>query len=124
MLGINSETPDDSLTDPVQILRRLRNCEDLIPRDQQEFIEPYEKDESSSQGSSEMFQEWRAKKAAKRKEAQEKMAEYPVFAPVYKESETSLQIVVTEMENSPGPRQQPMTVGGVRLNRDDSRSFI
>jgi hypothetical protein len=73
VLGVNSSNyydfPDESLFNPIKIFQGLREYEDLIPRAKQKIIEPYDKEESSSQGSSKMYQEWRVYKAAKRLEA-------------------------------------------------------
>ena len=61
MLGCisdQSETNYDNLfdlLDPLSMFKRLRRTEDLIPRSTQIFVDPYEKDESSSAGSSEMI---------------------------------------------------------------------
>lgn len=52
------------------------------------------------------------------------MAEVPAFVPLFKESERSLSLVVTELDNSDESKQQPLTAGGVKMNKDSSRSFI
>ena len=55
---------------PVKTLKLLRNIENLQPRSEQNFMEVVEKDMSSSEESSPMYQRFKQKKLVE----QEKMA--------------------------------------------------
>ena len=50
VLGIDSQSEInwDEAVGPVKLFKRLRDSEDLVPRRHERFIDPYEKDESSS----------------------------------------------------------------------------
>ena len=47
---------------PVKTLKLLRDFENLKPRSEQNFTEPYEKDMTSSEESSPMYKKWKAVK--------------------------------------------------------------
>lgn len=69
-----------------------------------------------------MYNDWRARKAAKRKEAKENHIEMPAFVPLIQIDEDSPRITVIETDNA--KKMSPRTAGGVRMHRDDSRSFL